>query len=136
MILVITSNIYKTADQNWVLHSEYQLIWTHKCSLLINSFIKSQSSYCPLIWMFCNWKSMKKVNRIQERYSRSMTNNCELSYLELLDLTNDLTPHQRYLHSLMTEVYKCLNGLSPDIINDVLAISKYHCSTRHYNLLS
>ena len=86
--------------------------------------------------MFCNRKSMKKVNKIQERYSRSMTNNYELSYLELLDLTNDLTPHQRCLHSLMTEVYKCLHGLSPGIMNDVLAISKYHCNTRHYNLLS
>ena len=57
------------------------------------------------------------------------------SYEELFDLTNEISPHQRCLNSLMTEVYKCLNGFSPDIINDILAVSKYRYSTRHYNLL-
>ena len=53
-----------------------------------------------------------------------MTNNYELSYEEHLDLTNELSPHRRCLDFLMTEVYKCLNGLSPDIMNDILAVSK------------
>ena len=34
----------------------------------------------------------------------------------------------------MTEVYKCLNGLSPDIMNDVFAVSKHGYSTAHYDL--
>ena len=95
------------------------------CTLLINSCIKSHLSYCPPIWMFCNRKSIKKVNKIQERYLRLMTHNYKLSYEELLDLTNAISPHQRCLNSLMTEVYKCLNGLSPDIINAILAVSKH-----------
>ena len=57
---------------------------------------------------------MTEVNKIQERYSRLMTKNYELSNEELLDLTNKISPHQRCLNSLMTEVYKCLNGTSPD----------------------
>ena len=64
-----------------------------------------------------------------------MTNNCELSYEELLDLTNGISPHQRCLNSLITEVYKCLNGILPDIIKDTLAVSKHQYNTRHYNLL-
>ena len=64
-----------------------------------------------------------------------MTNNYELSYEELLDLINEISPHQRCLNSLMTEVYKYLNGISPDIINDTLAVSKHQYNTRHYNLL-
>ena len=32
-------------------------------SLLINSFIKSHFSYCPLMWMFCNQQSTKKVKK-------------------------------------------------------------------------
>ena len=105
-----------------------------KCALLINSFIKSHFRYCPLIWMFCNQKSIKKVNKIQERYLHLMTNNYELSYVELLVLTNEIFPHQRCLNSLMTEVYKCLNGLSLDIVNDILPVSKHRYNTRHYNL--
>ena len=105
-----------------------------KCTLLINSFIKSDLSYCPLIWMFCNRKSMKKVNKIQERYLRLMANNYELSYEKLLDLTNEISSHQRCLNFLMTEVCKCLNAISPDIMNDTFAYSKHPYNTRHYSL--
>ena len=34
----------------------------------------------------------------------------------------------------MTEVYKCLNGTSSDIINDTFAVSKHQYNTRHDNL--
>ena len=68
---------------------------------------------------------MKKVNKIQQRYLRLMTNNYELSYEELLDLTNEISRHQRCLNSLMTELYKCLNELPPDIMNNTLAVSKH-----------
>ena len=44
---------------------------------------------------------MRKVSKIQELYLRLMTNNYELSYEELLDLTNEISPHQRCLNSLM-----------------------------------
>ena len=63
---------------------------------------------------------MKKVNKIRERYLHLMTNN-----YELLDLTNEISPHQWCLNSLMIEVFKCLNGISPDILNDILAVSKH-----------
>ena len=33
----------------------------------------------------------------------------------------------------MTEVYKRLNGLSPDITNNILAVSRRQYNTRHYN---
>ena len=79
---------------------------------------------------------MKKVNEIQEGYLRLMRNHYELSYEEFLNLINAISPHQRCLISLMTEVYKCLNGLLPDIVNDILAVSKHRYNTqkRHYNL--
>ena len=76
---------------------------------------------------------MKKVNKKQERYLPLMRNNYELSYEELLDLTNEISPHQRCLNSLMTEVYKCLNGISPDIMNDTLAVSKHQYNIQHYS---
>ena len=128
------SNICKTANQKLnALFIVSANMNSYKCTLLINSFIKSHFSYCPLIWMFCNRKSMKKVNKIQERYLRLMKNNYELSYEELLNLSNEISPHQRCLNSLMTEAYKCLNGISPDIMNYALVVSKHQYNTRHYN---
>ena len=41
-----------------------------KLRLLMNSFIKSQFSYCPLIWMFHDRGLNAKVNKIQERALR------------------------------------------------------------------
>ena len=77
---------------------------------------------------------MKKVNEIQKGNLRLKTSHYELSYEELRNLINAISPHQRCLISLMTEVYKCLNGLSPDIVNDVLAVSKHRYNTQQYNL--
>ena len=51
-----------------------------------------------------------------------------------LNSTNEISPHQRCLNSLMTEVYKYLNELSPDIMNDTFVVSKYRYNTRHHNL--
>ena len=63
------SSICKTANQNLsALFRVSANMNSDKCTLLINSFIKSHFSYCPLIWMFCNRKSMKKINKMQERY--------------------------------------------------------------------
>ena len=79
---------------------------------------------------------MKKVNKIQERYLRLLTNNYELSHEELLDLINEISPHQRCLNFLMTVVvvYKLLNGFSPDTMKDILAVSKHLYHIRHDNL--
>ena len=49
-------------------------------------------------------------------------------------ITDEISPHQQCLNFLMTELCKCLNGLSPDIMIDVLAIEKHVWNTRHYNL--
>ena len=103
-----------------------------KYTLLIDSFIKSHSSYCSRIWMFCYRKSMQKVNKIKKRHLRLMANNYRLSYEELLGLINEISSHQRCLNSLMTEVYKCLNGISLDIMNGTFAVSKHRCNIRHF----
>ena len=78
---------------------------------------------------------MKKVNKIQERYLGLITNNYKLNYEERLDLINEVFPHQRCLNSQMTQVHKCLNWLSPDIMNDILIGPKHRYNTWHYNLL-
>ena len=63
-----------------------------------------------------------------------MTNNYQLNCEELLDLTNKISPRQRCLNFLRTEAYKCLNGLSPDGMNDLLVVLKQRYNTRYYDL--
>ena len=86
--------------------------------ILLPYFIISSFSYCPLIWMFCSKKSTKKVNAVHERSLRIIRNDYKSLYPLLLEEAHQITFHQRCINSLMIEVYKYLNGHSPDIIND------------------
>ena len=70
-----------------------------QCKLLINAFIKSQFSYCPLIWMFCTRGSNNKINRIHERSLRFITNDYSSNYDELLLNLNEKTTHQRSINT-------------------------------------
>ena len=129
-----TSNICKTANQK--LNALFRVsanMNSDKCTLLINSFIKSHLVIARLFGCSViekRWKSQQNTRT----FLRLMTNKDELNYEELLDLTNEISPHQRCLNSLMIEVSKYLNRLSPDIMNDILVGSKRRYNTRDYNL--
>ena len=43
------------------------IISFEKKKVLMKSFIESQFSYCPLLWMFCSRELNKRVNHIHER---------------------------------------------------------------------
>ena len=42
----------------------------NKRKVLMNSFVTSQFSYCPIIWMYCQRQSNNLINRIHERALR------------------------------------------------------------------
>ena len=81
--------------------------------LIYNSFFKGQLSYCPLIWTFCSRRSDHLINKLQERALRIAYSDFNSSFSELLEMANESTIHIRNLKFLLTEVYKFLNGLSP-----------------------
>ena len=51
-----------------------------------------------------------------------MANNYEVSYEELLDLNNKISPYQQCLNSPTAEVYKWLNGICPSSMDNALAV--------------
>ena len=95
----------------------------------MNSFVQSQFSYCPLVWMFHNRSLNNKINRIHERALRLVYQRNDLTFSQLLELDNAVTIHQRNLQVLATEIYKVKNNLSPEIMRYVFDIQ-----TPHYNL--
>ena len=42
--------------------------------LIFNSIVKSQFSYCPLVWMFCSRTSNNMINKLHERSLRIILN--------------------------------------------------------------
>ena len=71
------------------------------------SFIKSQFSYCPLIWMFCSKTSMNKLNNIHEKYPDLVTNDYDSNFDELLEPYHELSIHKTCINYLMIEVFTC-----------------------------
>ena len=57
--------------------------------------IKSQFSYCPVIWMFSSRRSNNLINKVHERSLRLITNDQNSSFETLLQNINDITVHQR-----------------------------------------
>ena len=96
----------------------------HKRRILMKTFIESQFSYCPLVWMFCSKKMNKKINRLHERALRIVYNNYRSTYEELLREDGSLSVHHRNIHCLATEMYKVRHDLCPPFIKDLFTYNE------------
>ena len=74
------------------------------CLSLVNAFVKSRFSYCPLIRMFCTRESNCRLYRVHERALRIISEDYISSFSDLITLLNEKTIHQRCINFLMTEV--------------------------------
>ena len=83
---------------------------------LLNSFIKSRFSFCPLIWMFTSKGLNQKINRIHEKSLRLVLNDHQSTLDKMINTLNEKTIHQQCIDGLLTEVYTFLNGYSSDIM--------------------
>ena len=86
-------------------------------------FYNSQFSYYPLIWMFHSRFINNKINRLHEGCLRIVYRDNQSTFEELLEKDNFVSVHQRNLQFLATELYKILNGLSPDLMKDVFPLN-------------
>ena len=75
----------------------------------------AQFSCCPLIWMFHSRKLNNKINKLHERCLRIVYSDNTSSFEELLETDNSVSVHHRNIQVLATELYKIVNGLSPEV---------------------
>ena len=80
--------------------------------LMFNSIIKSQFSYCPLIWIFC-FRTSNNISKLHERSLRIILNDYSSG-------NNDICNHHRNIQALLIEVFKTKNGLAPPIMESIL----------------
>ena len=95
---------------------------------LMNTFIESQFSYCPLIWMFCSRSLNNRINRLHERALRIVFNDYESSFESLLIKNGSVSIHQRNVQRVAIEMFKIKKSLVPKIISDLVV--KNHKPTR------
>ena len=130
------SNLCKRASQN--LHALARVspfMGLDKLRLLMNSFIKAQFSYCPLIWMFHDRCLNAKVNKIHERALRIVYKDSHADYEALLTFDNAVSIHQRNLQYLMIEIYKTKHNLNPSFMSEIFETRNVHYDLRTKNNL-
>ena len=81
-------------------------------------------NYCPLIWMCDSRESNRKINRLHERCLRTIYNDKQSSFNELLEKDGSVSIHKRNLQVLATEMYKISNGLSTPLMKDIFSINR------------
>ena len=96
----------------------------------MNAFFKSQSSYCPLVWLCHSRANNSKINRLHERCLRIIYSDKQSSFEELLEKDGCVSIPQRNLQVLATEMHKVRKGLSPAIITELFE----HTEEHYYNL--
>ena len=96
-----------------------KIISLEKRKLLMRSFIESQFSYCPLIWMFCSRKMNRKINHIHERALRLVYDDYMTPFEELLFKDKSVSIHHRNLQKVAIEMFKVKNELCPSFIGNM-----------------
>ena len=106
------------------------LISREKAELLVNAYILSPFNYCPLIWIFCGKEGNRLIKQTHHRALRTLINADSKTYEEVLLECNNTDIHSRNLRILVKEVYKSLNNISPDIMQNIFAVKESKYSLR------
>jgi hypothetical protein len=119
-----------------ILHRLANFMPFRKKRLVMNAFIESQFSYCPLLFMFCSRALNDKINRIQERALRLVYLDYTSSVEELLEKDGSVTIHHRNIRLLATEMFKATKGLGPEIMRDIFVLNKNPRRERAFHIPS
>ena len=88
-----------------------------KRKYIVNSFVASETNYCPLIWSFSSRSSLSKIERIHVKASALVCDN------------NSDTMHRLFCERLLKEIFKTKLGLNPSYMQTV-----FRFKNPHYNL--
>ena len=91
-----------------------------KRKMLLRAFIESQFS--SLIWMFHSRTLNNKINRLHEKALRIVYGDYKSKFDELLEKDYSFSIHHRNIQTLAIDKFKFLNGLSPQIGNEVFQV--------------
>ena len=109
--------------------------WPKK--IIFSSFIQSQFTYCPLIWMFCTKSSLCRINNIHEQCLRLIQQNYRSESERLLENANERSVNKNalnffWLRFINTWMFYLLLLWTPSLNSDKIPITS-EIST-HFNL--
>ena len=101
--------------------------------IIYNSFILSNFNYCPVVWHFCGKNSTAKMEKIQERALRFVTEDYDSSISDILVNTKSKLLHVSRLNAIANEAFKILNKESPEYLHNLLSFKPSTYNSRREN---
>ena len=98
---------------------------------IINNFVYSHFMYYPLALHFCSKSFQNMIERIQYRSFKLITNDYNNDYKFLLNKTGHSTIEIKSLRSLAFEIFKTLNNLNPNFMENIFNFSPYSTHRKH-----
>ena len=108
---------------------------TVQAKYLCEAYIMSALKYCPLIWTFCNKTSNNQINEIHKRTLRLVYEMEDANFEDLLLKENSWNVHENKIHTLLIEIYKSINNLSPPIMKVFFDLKNTRYDLRSKQLL-
>ena len=103
----------------------------YKPRINMRSFIISQFSYCPLIWMCRSRNINNQKIKLHERALRLNYNNESSSFWELLEWDKPVTIHERNIQVLLKEK----SGVAPEIMTEIFKFNDHSYDLRKNNCI-
>ena len=97
----------------------------NKRKTLVNSFVQSQFSFAPLVWMLCGKDANKKINRVHYKFLQVIYEDYTSTFEQLLNKYNAFTIHQRNIQNLLIEMHKVKYKHGPMLLNDIFKTSNF-----------
>ena len=85
------------------------------------------------MWHFCSAKSVKKIEKIQERALRILYNNFFSDLESILHKSGKSTMEVKRLRTLALEVFKTLSNMNPEYLKEIFHETAF-TTHRPYNL--
>ena len=92
-----------------------------KKKLLMNSFLKWQFSYCPLVWMCHICMIKNKINHLHKRCLCAKYNDKISSFKKLLERDGFVPRRNRNHQILATKMIKVYNNIAPPIFTEIFS---------------
>ena len=117
------SNICKSAaNQLNALIRLQKFLSSEEIKILINSYFLANFNYCPLVWMFSNAVSLKKIKNLQKRALEFLYKSYNTSYEDLLLKSGFSSMNVKRLRILCVEIFKTLNNLNPSFMKEIFGL--------------
>ena len=87
---------------------------------MAQSFILANFNHCPLVWYFTSTKQINKIEKIQERAVRYISDDYDSNYQQLLENNKLVSMEIKRNQTLCTEIFKTFNDLNPPYMKEFL----------------